>query len=109
VGPREDADYLHMLGILFYVGFLAVLAAVAAIPARTRGHGARVVVFVFGLTWSGLLILSFGLVALVYNGYAEDNTLTPMRTLDVAIPALVVAVLCFATAWYVSSRPPKHA
>ena len=36
------------------------------------------------------LVLLLGLLALAYNGYTEDAGSTPARTLDLAVPLLVV-------------------
>jgi hypothetical protein len=86
---------------------LAVLGAMApATVARRLGHRARVVVLVFVLKAIGLLILGFGLLALMLDGYVEDYGSEPVDTLDRAILGLASGAVCSATAWYVALRRP---
>ena len=88
-----------------------VLAVVGAIvPASVAGRLGRragVVVLAFVLKAIGLLIIGFGLLALMLDGHVEDYGSQPMDTLDGAIVWLAIGAVCSAAAWYVALRRPK--
>ena len=78
-----------------------------ATVARRLGRRARFVALVFVLKAIGLLILGYGLLALMFDGYVEDYGSEPADTLDKAIMGLAIGAVCSAAAWYVAVRRPK--
>jgi hypothetical protein len=85
-----------------------LLATLGPIPvARRIGHRGRRLTVLAWMGCAGLPIVLFGLLALGYDGYVEDNGSTPARTLDTAIPVLAVGVALALGAWWIALGDPR--
>jgi hypothetical protein len=75
--------------------------------ARTpdgRRRDGEVVLGLLALGILGGILLVFGAVLLLFNGYVEDVGSEPLRTLPFAIPLLAAGVVASVAAWRIAVR-----
>jgi hypothetical protein len=91
---------------VWYLLVVAAVAAILAALARRRGHASGRVLLAFVVEGVGLIVLGFGLLALLLNGYVEDYGSAPARTLDIAVPLLSVGGVVMAAGGFLALRRP---